>query len=164
MPVSESTASEFHAAATAYCTWCERDRSAAAVNQANESLNLLARLYVVALNLPPPPPCGDDIKVEEVSQEEWQAIYDSFGEMPFNYYGVVQEPHVDLPGEAVIGDVADDLADVYRDIKDGMNLWEAGHHVEAVWHWGHRFGLHWGRHTADALRALHTWLEQEVEP
>lgn len=160
---SKSPASEFHAAALDYCIWCERHRPEAPADQARMALELLAKLYVAALNLPSSPPCGEDPEVEEVTQEAWRAIYNSFEKMPFCYYGVVLEPHVLPPGEAGVGDLADDLADIYRDLKDGMNFWAAGNVVEAVWYWRQHFGFHWGRHLADAVHALHTWLEQELE-
>ncbi len=98
-----------------------------------------------------------------MGRDEWQRLYARLGSLPFGYYGVVFDPHTIPPEEPVIGDLADDLADIYRDLKDGMNLWTAGHHVEAVCHWRQHFGFHWGRHAADAIRALHVWLEREVE-
>lgn len=161
--MSEPSASAFHAAAMAYCAWCHQPRTEPEAEQAREALRSLTKLHSAALDLPRSPPCGGDPVAPEVTDDGWKAIYDSFQGLPFQYSGVVQAPHVDLPGEAVVGDLADDLADVYRDIKDGLALWEHGHPIEAVWHWRFHFAFHWGRHAADALRALHIWLEEEVE-
>ena len=124
---------------------------------------LLVELYASGLALPQSPASGEDVEADEVSDAVWKAIYGRLGSLPFNCYGVVLEPHAVPPGEAVVGDVADDLADIYRDIKNGLSLWDHGYEVEAVWHWRFHFGFHWGRHAADAIRVLHVWLEQEAE-
>ena len=59
------------------------------------------------------------------------------------------------PGEPTSGSLADDLADTWRDIRAGLSHLDAG----ALWTdvaWQFRFDLttHWGRHAADAVRAL----------
>lgn len=162
LSASKSPASDFHSAALDYCAWCEQHRPEGPADQAKMALELLARLYVSALNLPASQPDGEAPEVEEVTQDTWRSIYDSFEKMPFCYYGVVLEPHALPPGEAGVGDLADDLADIYRDLKNGMNLWAADHVVEAVWHWRKHFGFHWGRHVAAAVHALHTWLERAM--
>lgn len=59
--------------------------------------------------------------------------------------------------EPLTGDLADDLADVYRDLKPGLVLYEGGHIDEAVWHWNFHFNIHWGRHAAEALYAMHAF-------
>jgi len=52
--------------------------------------------------------------------------------------------------------VADDLADIWRDLRTGLNAMATESRWEDVgWEW--RFGLqtHWGKHAVDALAALH---------
>jgi len=52
--------------------------------------------------------------------------------------------------------VPDDLADVWRDVRRGLNALAAGTRwQEVTWEW--KFGLqtHWGKHAEDALVALH---------
>jgi hypothetical protein len=58
--------------------------------------------------------------------------------------------------EVVTGDVADDLADTYSDVKAGLLLLERGDAEGALWHWIWTFKLHWGTHVVNALHALHT--------
>lgn len=59
-----------------------------------------------------------------------------------------------------IGDLADDLADIYRDIKPGLRAWDENIDVylpDVVFEWKEPlFRTHWGRHAVDALRVLHT--------
>jgi hypothetical protein len=57
--------------------------------------------------------------------------------------------------------VADDLADIYRDIKNGLWLHENRHSTEAIWEWKHSFNTHWGRHAVGALHALHCYMADE---
>lgn len=58
--------------------------------------------------------------------------------------------------EVSLGSLADDLADIWRDLRAGLDALEGGSQWQDVaWEW--RFGLqtHWGRHAVEALRALH---------
>lgn len=56
----------------------------------------------------------------------------------------------------VLGSLADDLADIYGDIRPGLQLYKHGSSDAkrtAIWNW--RFHIsHWGRHATGALRAL----------
>lgn len=52
--------------------------------------------------------------------------------------------------------VADAVADIWRDLRAGLNALTAGARWQDVaWEW--RFGLqtHWGKHAAETLAALH---------
>jgi hypothetical protein len=63
--------------------------------------------------------------------------------------------------EAGVGDLADDLADIYRDLKPGVLAWNTGEDLfleDVLFQWVHYGHVHhWGRHAVDAMRALH-WL------
>lgn len=52
----------------------------------------------------------------------------------------------------------DDLADIYRDVHDGLCHWRTGvpsHRVEAVWIWRFHFESHWGEHLFNAMMTTH---------
>jgi hypothetical protein len=52
----------------------------------------------------------------------------------------------------------DDLADIYRDLKDGLNLWDSNTHDaqrEASWKWRTNYEIHWGTHLARATQTIH---------
>jgi hypothetical protein len=52
--------------------------------------------------------------------------------------------------------IADDLADIWRDLRDGLNRLEAGGQLSDIaWEWRFLFDVHWGAHAAEAIRALH---------
>jgi hypothetical protein len=58
----------------------------------------------------------------------------------------------------VTASLADDIADIYRDVVSGLRHYRAGHRDEAVWQWTFTLQSHWGGHITGAIRALHCWL------
>ncbi len=60
--------------------------------------------------------------------------------------------------EAFVGDLADDLADIYGDILPGIQQWnsEAEEYLgDIVWDWQFGFTHHWGDHAIAAIGYLH---------
>lgn len=68
-------------------------------------------------------------------------------------YWEVFDPYVEA--NPVAGSLAEDVLDVYRDIRRGLTLWDASQMQNAIWEWRFGFDAHWGDHAIDALRALH---------
>lgn len=66
--------------------------------------------------------------------------------------------------EAIYGSLADDIADIYRDLKDGVILSESHQALpeDNIWHWRYGFHSHWGKHAMDALRTIHCLLEENL--
>lgn len=61
-------------------------------------------------------------------------------------------------GEADIALVplADDLADIWRDLRSALDWLDSGADpADVVWEWQFGFETHWGLHAVQALRALH---------
>ena len=81
-----------------------------------------------------------------------------FSGLPFSTTTTWSHP-TRVPAEAAIpGDLADDLLDVYLDLKEGVATFDAGYPRHAVWLWRFGFEVHWGHHATSALRALHCHL------
>jgi len=62
--------------------------------------------------------------------------------------------------------LADDFADIYRDLKEGLNLNES-HEAspeDNIWHWRLGYYSHWGKHAIDAVRTIHFLLEETLNP
>lgn len=62
--------------------------------------------------------------------------------------------------DPVVGSLADDLADIWRDLRPGLDAMDAVQSAAAdpetiLWHWRWTFAYHWGRHAAAAIRVLH---------
>ena len=57
--------------------------------------------------------------------------------------------------EPVTGDVIDDLADIYKDLKFGLWYLSKGSEVDDVFLWRFNLGVHWARHAMGAMYALY---------
>ena len=114
----------------------------------------LSRLITAALELPMPEP--ENVQsASALSVESHRTVFERFGCFGFQYYSEVFRPVGEEPEDAVTGDVAEDLADTYRDLWEGLNLYERGMFNDAAFLWRFNYGIHWGRHATSALRALH---------
>jgi len=145
---------DFLIAARAFVAWAESPGSADEHAEA-----VAARRYVVALigaGLALPD-ATSTVEAPPISYEEFYRIFQRFGALPFNYYSECFNPLV-VPGEEpVTADLADDLADIWRDVKGGLLLYDSGEPESAVWHWSFHYSIHWGHHATAALYALQSW-------
>lgn len=152
MGVSEVS---FIAAVRAYCEWVDSEPRAPE-EEARLALRLLSRLYYEALLLPAED-CRSDIAGRRISHDEWMKKHRRFASMPFQYYQEYLHPS-SLDDEGLMGDVADDLADIHRDLLDALSLYDAGHLVEALWEFRESFRIHWGNHAVGAINAIHRYV------
>ena len=150
-----STAQEF-------CNWC-RSEPGTESDEGQKVHSLLTRLYSEALTLDEPEEYDPDIKSDRVSDEEWKEVYARAAALPFQYYSSYFDPSEVEPEGHEIGDLADDVADIYRDLTKGLALVDAGHIAEAQWELWFSFLTHWGRHASGAIRALHCWYVDAYE-
>ncbi len=149
----EKVVEKFAELAEDYCKWAEGPASAPS-KEHFIATNYVAKLYLAGLELPMTE-AEDDLDAPNVPDDEYKKIFKRFGALPFQYYWEIFDPVVEKPEEPVTGDVCDDLADIYRDLKVGLKYWDKGQHQNAVFHWKTSFGFHWGRHATSALHALH---------
>jgi len=80
--------------------------------------------------------------------------------MPFQYYTepVADGFQMDLDGAQGLGDLCDDLRDIWVDMRRGLDEWRAGRPLEALLEWNLLFACHWGPHAVGALKALHEFI------
>jgi len=147
---------DFVAGAREFSDWCVTPPVGEA-EEARAALTHLIRLYALALELRFPDEMDYDLEGESADDAAWQLVYKRAAALPFNYYSSVFAPQVVPPEEPVVGDLADDLADIYRDLSEGLALSDAGHLPEAEWTFLNSFQSHWGRHASSAIQALHCW-------
>lgn len=57
-------------------------------------------------------------------------------------------------GQAMSGSLADDLTDIYCELKHGLKVMEGKPHL-ALEEWRQGFRIHWGRHLLDAERHIY---------
>ncbi|HYK03638.1 MAG TPA: DUF5063 domain-containing protein [Thermoanaerobaculia bacterium] len=140
-----------------YCAWAEASPPARPEEDAATALRLLVALYAAALNLPEGE--ASEEGVASNSHEEWRRVYDRFTGLPVGNYWEVFNLLESSGEEPVLGSLADDLADIHRDLQRGLVLFERGEADAAAWEWSFHFRAHWGRHLTGALQALHVWWE-----
>jgi hypothetical protein len=68
-------------------------------------------------------------------------------------YGELFDPYAD--SRPTRFRLSDDLATVAADLIHGLQHYEAGRPLEALWWWQYSYLNHWGTHGGAALRALH---------
>jgi hypothetical protein len=126
-------ASDFEQLARAFCEFCERDGGEGRLEFANELERQFSSLYAAALNLTPGDPPDED--APRISQQEWRAVYDRVAAVlgDANHYWLIFDPFAqEAP---VVGELADDVADTYRDLKEGVALIDATPAANASWDW-----------------------------
>jgi len=96
-----------------------------------------------------------------LSHAQWSELYESLkiklGDA--NPYWEIWDPT--RGNDANHGSLADDFADIYRDLKVELNLRDADHAEpdDNIWHWRFGYHSHWGKHAIDALRTIYFLLE-----
>jgi hypothetical protein len=127
---------------------------------ARAGLLRIANLYLAALQLPAAPSeeSADSGDVESVHDDEWNEVYGRCARLPLEYYSEVFDPLTIPPQEPVVGSLADDIADIFRDVVSGLRTFQGGHRARAIQHWSLMLSIHWGEHATGAIRALHCWL------
>jgi hypothetical protein len=134
-----------------------------------EIYGLLPVLISAAMSLPNIELSEDSDELDEpgprITHEEWKKLYESLKLKlnNWNAYKKVFDPTSD-DTEAIFGSLADDIADIYRDVQEGILLrdtrqvsWET-----VVFIWRLRFYSHWGKHAIDALEVIHCRLSESL--
>jgi hypothetical protein len=162
-PISRQQSIErFAHVATIFAKWALQREDTGEI-AARNSLRHIAELYLAALDLPEPA-AGAELADDQVGKEEWKTVYATCARLTIDYYGEVFDPLIVPPQEAVVGSVADDIADIYRDVVTGLRHYLAGDTEDAIWQWTFSFTMHWGAHATGAIRALHASLSSFAPP
>lgn len=152
----DNATARFATVAREYCIWAEGEPGAGATEMLIARRHL-ACLIPFALDLPDT--ACDVIDPVKISPAAWRFIFKRFGELPVNYYSNCIDPLHASADEASLGDLADDLADIWRDLKGGLDLLDAGNVKAASCVWREGFKRHWGRHATSALYILQCWVQ-----
>ena len=138
-----------------YCSWAESASVGFDVDM-QTAQSILAELHFAILDLRNDD-FEDDVELENVSTEQWKIVKERFTNLPIDGYWLVFDPTKDRESETVFTTLSEDLADIYRDLKYGLLLFDAGHIAKATWEWKFNFQIHWGRHLVDAQKVIYSW-------
>ena len=137
----------FFLSALNYCNVVEDLNSNKGKNDLNNLLVSLLDLYSKALYLPDVEPENDE--VSDIKLSVPQILFDEYD----HYWKVFNRYHLEEP---VGASLSDDILDIYKDVKNGIILYEKNKYSEAIWEWKFNFEIHWGNHAVDAIRVLHS--------
>jgi hypothetical protein len=150
---------EFVAVAQEYCAFIDNVKSWEPEAGREQAMRLLCALYSAGIELPY---TFDEASPDapDLPEARWDEVFKAVGQLDLQYYfdddGEELSPDAsNMKGERSLGDFCDDLADIYRDIWGGLELYRAGEIAGAVWEWRFHYRAHWGTHALNALRALH---------
>ena len=111
-------------------------------------ISFLMRLYLSALALPQPV-----LEKEKPQHKRTAPVEIRFQtDMPTCYREVFDPFEKESP---IYCDLKDDLADIARDLQNGIAAYESGLVGRASFTWRDGSEFHWGNHAVDAIRVLH---------
>lgn len=121
---------------------------------------LLPSLMAAAVQLPRLEP-DPDLDAPAISHEAWSERFDAINARlgAVGDYWTTMHVRAGSTPEVVNLPLADDLADIWQDLRGGLDLLASGGGTaDVVWEWRFGFETHWGAHAAEALRAVHAAL------
>lgn len=154
----------FVAAARAYCGVI--DTLGADDREAFDRLEVaLSDLHVSIVRVEMGSGANRDIESTDMSHKEWKAVAGRIELSIGSACWALADYLVGLGGKNEETDDAsrarhawDDFADIYRELRDGLALWDRGDtesRVEAQWHWRFGYEHHWGWHLMRAALTVH---------
>lgn len=154
---------QFLSLARSYCSYYEQNE-----HQQRQFLsqiqNLLIDLYARGRHLPEVP--ASDYEFDDLFERDDKQIRNLIAhKVPFSYYWTVLDPFTfDKDPELGVGDLLDDLGDIYLDLKRAIEIYDSGldgSKQEAYWKLKFDFDYHWGDHCIDAMNSIHNYMTQE---
>ncbi len=159
---------EFVAVAREVCSFMEQVDGFEKPVFIDKTRKILPLLYYKSVMLPATEAVYEDGPEKFVSEQEWQVIHDSvLGKLGrHNDYPEVMDPVMRDTDDSVGGSIAENLADIYQDLKDFVMVYRMGT-VElmndALWECMQHFDQDWGQKLLNCLRALHNLLHGQED-
>ncbi len=144
---------EFIGAAREFCSFAIDEREVVPA----DLWKARALLLCLISNIPAVEAAPQGVEFDEIGPDDatLRKSVARFNKLPFSFYRVVFDPH-DLGAidEPVMGNLADDLSDIFIDLAEGLDLADEGHLEEACFEWSFSYRSHWARHAVNALMAI----------
>jgi hypothetical protein len=151
---------EFVTVSREYCQFFEHVSTFDKRKVVEVSLRLLPLLYLKAVVLPKPSPELDDVLEKFVTEEDYNFIRDSIEAKlgHHNDYLEVFTPDIDRSEGALSSSIAEDLTDIYQDLRDFLEGYKTGLTEvmnDCLMDLINNFEIYWGQKLVNCLRALH---------
>ena len=148
----------FVSTATEFCAFVESSNELTPTQFIHRARRLIPQLYLCGLSLPRLDPTELD-SPREITHEEWDLTCRSLQQClsKYDFYWKIFDPGELNVKDPVNTQLSDDLADIWRDLKNGLIHWESASEAlrqQIVWEWRKTFDIHWSAHAVDALRVL----------
>jgi len=161
-------ADRFATIAQEYCTAIDSASATERTDFLIKIYRILPRLIGEAVELPAVSLSDDDEdlpRTDRLTHAQWDQLYNLLKEKlgDWDHYMQVFDPTADKAAD--LGSLADDLADVYRDLRDGLGL-SQNSTVPAkvlIWDWRLDYYSHWAHHAMNALQTIHFRLQDILE-
>ncbi|MDB6149505.1 MAG: hypothetical protein JWQ44_953 [Chthoniobacter sp.] len=146
----------FHEIAAEYCGWVERPSEHLDLREWLPAI--LAEMVHAGFSLPDSD-CWAESEATGFRKRDYEEVRAALPPLPLQYYREVFEPPDMDCEESIVGDLYDDLADIYGDLSEGLFLFQHSSAIAADAHWKRWFWFHWGAHATSAVRALY-WVQR----
>lgn len=146
------SAEAFKVSAIEFCQWVEIPVQ----GSGNDELLRLRLLLANLLNLAPTLDAAKkNFEAEEpdVPDDRWEWVKAKIKVLPLRYYQMMFDPCDFEVKEPCTGDLADDIADIYRDLKAGLMMAESDGLEASTSHWW-TLQSHWLAHAIWAFAAV----------
>lgn len=150
----------FNEIAEEYCAWVEK-------REAREDVGvwltqILAEMIHVIYSIPDDGLWDAGAGEEDgYKKRDYNEVRGTLPKLPFQYYREVYEATDLQNDESSLGELYDDVADIYGDLRMGLFVHEHISPSEAERCWRQSFRYHWGEHATGALRALYWHLSNK---
>lgn len=154
---------EFITISAEFCLFIEKTITFSTFDFLDKSRKILSLLYLKGSLLPKTEyELNEDIETF-VTEEDWYYVHDSIQKKLGTYdeYKDIQISETTNKQEVVSLSIAEDIADVYQDIKNFISLVNMGTEdtmQDALVECHTNFDEFWGQKTVNALKAIHTLL------
>lgn len=157
---------EFAASANEYCKYLESTEDINGIEILKVMQRLLPFIYLRASLLPLLEPVLEETNEKTVTEFDWTRMHDSLlskmgNNDPFPVIVTAGDPSDGL----YTGSIAENLTDVYQDLKDFIVSYKSGNEGvmnDAVWEVLMNFEEFWGKKLLNVLSAIHSVLYSEA--
>jgi len=158
--LSNQNITDFVTVLSEFCIFVENTNRFSKKDFLGKAIKLLPMLYIKASFLPKLESIFDDENEKFVSEEDWNFIHDAV-KSKLGYhdeYPDVFDPLTHEQLEQSTASVADNIADIYQDLKNFISLYNIGTEEimnDALWECQMNFEEFWGQRLLSALKAIH---------
>ncbi len=116
--------------------------------------------HIPAVDAAPRFGAGEIVKTDDASYARAVSRFSGF---VFNLHRAVFDPHDLESEEPTLALLSDHLADIYRDLSNGLGHADQGNIEAACLAWSFSYQVHWGRHAVSAFMAIELYRINEYK-